>query len=117
MRRLQLVASLVCLSAVVSGIFALSEATASHRHPRPCFPHGAQTIALNRHVRVYSMPEYVKGVEGVRITRISTYASLLRRGTRVALEPRRRRRPRHALHDITLARAIVAFVDSQTYDG
>jgi hypothetical protein len=77
-------------------------------------PHGSKTIAANRSVRVYSIPEYV---EGVRIESPGTYACLLRRGTTLALAPRLRRRPLHYLSHITLAGAIVAFVDSQTYVG
>jgi hypothetical protein len=93
---------------------ASSGAVATHRHLRRCLPHGAHTIALNRRVRVYSIPEYV---EGVRIESPGTYACLLHRGTTLALAPRHSRRPLHHLSHITLAGAIVAFVDSQTYVG
>lgn len=110
-------ACLLSLAVLVGSTIAASGAAASKSRHRRCFPRGAQTIALDRSVRVYSIPEYMEGVEGVRTTRVGTYACLLRPGTTLALEPTPRKRPRHALHHITLAGAIVAFVDSQTYVG
>jgi hypothetical protein len=98
----------------VGSTVASSGAAASHSHQRRCFPHGAQTIALNRHVRVYSIPEYV---EGVRIESPGTYACLRHRGTTLALAPTNPELLSEELHHITLAGAIVAFVDSQNYAG
>jgi hypothetical protein len=115
-RRLRVPALAGCaLALAVGGTIDASRVSASHSHRSRCFPHGAHTIALNRHVRVYSIPEYL---EGVRIESPSTYACLLRRGTTLALAgPTRGKRPRrsHELEHITLADAIVAFVDFQFY--
>jgi hypothetical protein len=102
------------LAVLVAAMLAAPRANASARHRSRCFPHGSRTIALNRSVRVYSMPEYV---EGVRIESPGTHACLRHRGTTLALEPTPRKRPRHVLHHVTLAGAIVAFVDSQRYVG
>jgi hypothetical protein len=114
-RRLRLPALAGCaLALAVGGTIDASRASASHSRHRRCFPHGAQTIALNRSVRVYSIPDYI---EGVRIESPGTYACLLHRGTTLALAPMHGGRPLHHLSHITLAGTIVAFVDSQTYVG
>jgi len=75
-------------------------------HRSRCFPRGASAIALDRRVRVYSMPEYV---EGVRTKRAGTYACLLHRGTTLALQPTAPQTPLRELEHITLAGTIVAF--------
>ena len=112
-RRARLLPSLVflfSLAVIVGSIIASSGASASGSHRSRCFPRGANTIALDRRVRVYSMPEYV---EGVRTKRAGTYTCLLHRGTTLALKPTRRKRPLRELEHITLAGTIVAFVDFQ----
>jgi len=63
---------------------------------------------------VYSIPE---DIEGVRIESPGTYACLLRRGTTLALAPTDPELLSEKLHHITLAGALVAFVDSQNYAG
>jgi hypothetical protein len=109
-RLLPSLVSLFSLAGIVGSMIASSGAAASDSHRSHCFPRGANTIALDRSVRVYTMPEYVGGV---RTKRAGTYACLLHRGTTLALKPTRPKPPLPELEHITLAGTIVAFVDFQ----
>jgi hypothetical protein len=74
---------------------------------------GGKTIALDRSVRVYELPEWV---EGVRTKGEGTYACLLKRGSTLALQPTRRGRTfglAAAREHFELAGTMVAFVEAQ----
>jgi hypothetical protein len=113
-RLLLLAGSLLVLAVLALSTIGSFGATARRSRQHRCLPHGAETIALNRNVRVYSIPEYV---EGARIESPGTYACERRRGTTLALAPVNRKRPRlrHELRHVTLAGTIVAFVDFQFF--
>jgi hypothetical protein len=108
-RSTAITATVVFLLASSGAVPPASSAAAHRTHRSRCLPHGANTIAVDRSVRVYYLPEYV---EGVRMQR-GTYACLLRRGTTLPLEPPEREGPLPELSRITLAGIFVAFVDYQ----
>jgi hypothetical protein len=111
-RRLRLLVLVGCGFSLAAGstISVLGAAAIASHRPR-CLPRGAQTIALDRSVRVYSLPAYV---EGLPTTGTGSYACLLHSGATLALEPTRRRKGLlRNLQHITLAGTIVAFVDFQ----
>jgi hypothetical protein len=107
MAGLRLLASAGCVVWFGSPI-AAAGAAADTSHRSGCLPRGAQTIALDRSVRVYSLPAYV---EGVQTKGAGIYACLLRNRTTLALTPPRHRRPWRELQHIKLAGTIVASVD------
>jgi hypothetical protein len=107
------VACLLSLVVLVAAMLAASGANASARHRSRCSPYGTHTIALDKSVRVYFVPDYM---QGVATKSRGIYACLLHRGTTLALAlPAHRKHPGHKLDHITLAGAIVAFVDFQFY--
>src|SRR6266581_4876165 len=101
-------ACLPWLVTLVAAMLAAPGANASTRHRSRCLPHGAETIALDRSVRVYSIPEYI---EGVRTKREGIYACLFRPGTTLALEPAHRRFPRHV--DLTVLAKLACRLASE----
>ena len=111
MRRPAAITVAVSLLASSGAVLMVPSATANRTHRSRCLPHGARTIALDRRVRVYSIPEYI---EGVQTKREGIYVCLFERGTSLSLEPSRGPKPPiPELERITLAGAIVAFVDFQ----
>jgi hypothetical protein len=102
-------ASLLAASMVVGAAAPIAPSAVARHHRSLCNPHGSETLAANRSVRVYSLPEWI---EGVRTGRHRTYVCLFRRGKTLALEPSHR--PRfHTLAHFTLAGTVLAFVENQ----
>jgi hypothetical protein len=112
LRRPSLAALTALLSLVTLGatMLAVSEASATFRHHSRCWPHGSHTIALNRSVRVYAIPEYVGGV---RLTGSGTFACLLHRVRTLQLGPALPRGRFAEPDHVAVAGTFVAFVASQ----
>jgi hypothetical protein len=89
---------------VALALIACAGATAAPVHRSGCFPPHAETIAKDRAVRVYS-------IAGKNLSRRSTYACLLRRGTTVTLSTPEQGRLVSIEH-LTFAGPVIAFTRS-----
>lgn len=100
-------------AALLAGSLSASSAVGKAAHRSRCLPRGAQTVAIDRSVRIYSI---APGIEGEPAARAGSYACLFNNGralTLVRRKPSRHARPLAHLGQVRLAGTIVAYTETQ----